>query len=134
MKTLVLGFLKIQCICIIHLIKLKDFRRMKIDIAHHRTPNNICTCILPYVLKIFWKGLPYESEVYFKYISNILEVYFQSIFEAYFKYTWSILQIYFKYTWSILQVYVNLMSYRRSILQVYIISTKEVHLKHILWN
>ena len=40
-----------------------------------------------------------------------------------------------KYTLSILQVYFNLIKYRRrSILQVYIISTKEVHLKHILWN
>ena len=42
-----------------------------------------------------------------------------------------------KYTWGILQIYFNLLSYRRrrrrrgSILQVFIISTKGIHLKHI---
>ena len=38
---------------------------------------------------------------------------------------------YLKYNSSILQVYFNMLNYRTSIPQVYIISTKEVHLKHI---
>ena len=74
------------------------------------------------ILQIHWK---YNSKVYLKYTSSILEVYF--------KYTSKLLEVYFKYTSSIFQVYFNLLSYRgRSILHVYIISTKEVHLKHIL--
>ena len=36
------------------------------------------------------------------------------------------LQVYFEYTSSILQVYFNLLNYRRSILQVHIISTNIV--------
>ena len=69
------------------------------------------------ILQIYWK---YTSKVYFKYTSSIVE--------AYFKYASS----YFEYTSSVLQVYFNLLNYRRrSILQVYIISTKEMHLKHI---
>ena len=42
--------------------------------------------------------------------------------------------MYLKYTSSILQAYFNLWNYRRrrSILQVYVISTKEVHLKHFV--
>ena len=54
----------------------------------------------------------YTSKVYLKYISSILEEFF-------------------KYNPSILQVYFNMLNYRTSIPQVYIISTKEVHLKHI---
>ena len=73
------------------------------------------------ILQIYWK---YTFKVYLKYTSSILK--------AYFKYASSIFQVYFKYTSSILQVYFNLLNYRRrSILQVYIISTKEMYLKHI---
>ena len=53
MKTLVLSFLKILCIRIIPLIKLQNFRKRKIDIAHHRTADSICTCILP---RACWKS------------------------------------------------------------------------------
>ena len=67
-------------------------------------------------------------EVYFKYTGSILPKNIWSILP-------SILEAYFKYTLSILQVYFNLLNYkRRSMLQVYIILKKEVHLKHILWN
>ena len=48
-KILVLGFLKILCICIITLIKLYSFGKRKIGITHHCTPNSTCTCILPHV-------------------------------------------------------------------------------------
>ena len=37
---------------IISLTKLENFRKTKIDIAHHHTPNSICMCILPHV---HWK-------------------------------------------------------------------------------
>ena len=55
-----------------------------------------------------------------------------SILQIYWRYT---SKVYLKYTPRIFQAYFNLLSYRRiSILQVFIISTKEVHLMHILWN
>ena len=38
---------------IIPLIKLQNFRKRKIHIAHHRTSNNIYACILPHVC---WKS------------------------------------------------------------------------------
>ena len=67
-----------------------------------------------------------------KYTLSILQIYWNYTFKVYLKYTSSIPEAYYKYTSSILQVYFNLWNYRRrSIPQVYIISTKEVHLKHI---
>ena len=47
MTKLVLGFLKIQCIRIITLIMLQNFRKRKIDIAHYHMSNSIWVCILP---------------------------------------------------------------------------------------
>ena len=73
-----------------------------------------------------------------KYTWGILQIYWKYISKVYLKCTSIILETYFKFTSSILQVYFNLLSYRRrrrrrrgSILQVFIISTKGIHLKHI---
>ena len=53
-----------------------------------------------------------------QYTSSILQVYF-----------WSILKVHLKFSWSILQIYFNNKNCKgRSILQVYIISTKKVYL------
>ena len=49
MKTMVLGFSKILCIAIIPLMKLLNFRKRKIDITNHCTPNSISACILPHM-------------------------------------------------------------------------------------
>ena len=68
-----------------------------------------------------------------KYALSILQMHWKYVSKVYLKYTSSIFETYFKYTSSILQIYFNLLNYkRRSIPQVYIISTKEEHLKHIL--
>ena len=67
-----------------------------------------------------------------EYTLSILQIYCKYTSKVSLKYTLSALEVHLKFTSSILQVYFNLLNWRkRSILQVYVISTKEVHLKHI---